>query len=101
LTALRSRRTFLTIGRDRDTFDPAKDRANQEKHGVSLSLLGAVLAGETVTFPDERRGYGEIRFITFGYVQGRLHVAVWTQRGDTLRAISVRKANAREQKRYG
>ena len=36
-------------------FDPAKEAANVAKHGVSLSLLGAVLAGEVITFPDERR----------------------------------------------
>lgn len=82
-------------------FDPAKDAANKTKHGVSLSLLGAVLDGATVTFPDDRRDYGEPRFITFGYVEERLHVAAWTPRGDTFRAISVRKANAREQDRYG
>ncbi len=83
------------------TFDPAKDAANIEKHGVSLSLLGSVLDGETVTREDTRRDYGERRFATYGYVDGRLHAAVWTPRGDGIRAISVRKANAREQDRHG
>ncbi len=63
------------------TFDPAKEAANQEKHG--------------------RRDYGEPRFVTFGYIDQRLYVGVWTPRGDTFRAISVRKANDKEQKRYG
>lgn len=31
----------------------------------------------------------------------RLHVAVWTERDGEVRAISVRKANEREQERYG
>lgn len=83
------------------TFDDAKDEANLAKHGVSLALLSAVLDGETVTFPDERFNYGEARYVTFGYVDRRLHVAVWTLRGDAVRALSVRKANDREQKRYG
>jgi hypothetical protein len=34
-------------------------------------------------------------------VDRRLHVVVYTVRGDRLRVISVRKANAREQTRYG
>jgi uncharacterized DUF497 family protein len=34
-------------------------------------------------------------------VDGRLRVAVYKVRGDRLRVISVRKANAREQTRYG
>ncbi|WP_425404300.1 BrnT family toxin [Hwanghaeella sp.] len=82
-------------------FDPAKEAANVAKHGVSLSLLGAVLAGEVITFPDERRDYGEARFVTFGLVKGRLYVAVWTPRSEGIRAISVRKANRREEDRYG
>lgn len=82
-------------------FDLAKEAVNQDKHGVSLSLLEAVLVGETVTFPDDRRDYGERRFVTFGYVDGRLYVAVWTPRGSAFRSISVRKANSREQDRYG
>ncbi|MBB4267839.1 BrnT family toxin [Roseospira visakhapatnamensis] len=90
----------MTSGRT-ITFDPAKETANQDKHGVSLSLLGAVLEGETVTREDTRRDYGEARFATYGYVEDRLYVAVWTRRGDILRSISVRKANAREQERYG
>ncbi|SIS85095.1 BrnT family toxin [Insolitispirillum peregrinum] len=83
------------------TFDPSKEAVNQEKHGVSLALLEAVLKGEVTTFPDDRRDYGEPRFVTFGYVEQRLYVGVWTPRGDTFRAISVRKANSKEQKRYG
>jgi hypothetical protein len=31
----------------------------------------------------------------------RLIMVVWTQRGDTRRIISMRKCNAREQRRYG
>ena len=37
----------------------------------------------------------------FGYVEGRFHVCVHTVREDTIRIISVRKANDREVKKYG
>ena len=48
--------------------------------------------------PDHRRDYGEERSIGFGHVQGRLMAVVFTQRPpDTIRIISFRKANAREQ----
>lgn len=86
---------------NRITFDPGKDAANMAKHGVSLATAAEVLANATQTLPDRRRDYGEHRFITFGYVRGRLHVAVWTPRADDIRAISVRKANVKEQARYG
>lgn len=82
-------------------FDPAKDADNREKHGLSLDLVGAVIEAATVTFLDQRFDYGEDRFVSFGYVEGRLHVAVWTERDGAVRAISVRKANAKEQERYG
>jgi uncharacterized DUF497 family protein len=88
-------------GERRVVFDPAKEEANLAKHGVSLSLVGVVLDGMTATIPDDRHDYGEVRLVTFGYVGDRLHVASWTMWGDTIRAISVRKANSREQRRYG
>lgn len=51
--------------------------------------------------PDERRAYGEARLQAYGLIAGRLHVLAFTMRGDVLRAISLRKANSREVKRYG
>lgn len=85
------------------TFDPAKQAANLAKHGLSLALCAEVLAGSVHTAEDVRFDYGERRFVTFGYVDGRLYVAVWTpaRDRDAVRAISVRKANAKEQQRYG
>jgi uncharacterized DUF497 family protein len=82
-------------------FDPAKDAANIEKHGLSLSLTAEIIAAATATFLDDRYDYGEDRFVSFGYVAEKLHVAVWTERDGAIRAISVRRANKREQKKYG
>ncbi|MBF0296818.1 MAG: BrnT family toxin [Magnetococcales bacterium] len=45
--------------------------------------------------------YGEQRFITVGKLDDRMVVMVWTRREDTLRIISLRKANEREQGKYG
>ncbi|MFA6964449.1 BrnT family toxin [Bosea sp. (in: a-proteobacteria)] len=44
--------------------------------------------------------YGEERFVTIGILDGRMVVTVWTDRGDSRRIISMRKANEREQARY-
>ncbi len=49
---------------------------------------------------DDRRDYGEVRLQLWGLIDGRLHVAVVTPRGDDLRVISLRKANGKEVKRY-
>lgn len=54
-----------------------------------------------VDYVDDRRDYGEVRWISSGYLDGRLLVIVWTQRGDTRHVISMRKANEREQAKFG
>jgi uncharacterized DUF497 family protein len=82
-------------------YDEAKDAANVAKHGLSLAFGGRVLrAPGRITKVDTRRDYGETRFIAFGRVEERLYVAVWSQRGDVARIISVRKANERERREY-
>lgn len=52
------------------------------------------------TIEDLRFDYGEQRFITYGYLDGRLCIYCWTWRGPKVRIISLRKANDRERKGY-
>jgi len=54
-----------------------------------------------LTVEDTRQPYPETRFITFAPIKNRLCVIAWCYRNDALRVISMRKANAREVKRYG
>jgi uncharacterized DUF497 family protein len=51
---------------------------------------------------EDERAYRERRFTSVGLIGERMHVAVWTvrRRGDRVRLISLRKANAREVRRY-
>ena len=49
---------------------------------------------------DERKSYGEERYQLFGCIDERLFVIVFTYRGDAIRIISARKANAREVRAY-
>ncbi len=35
-----------------------------------------------------------------GWIGKRIYVAIWTQRGDTIRLISVRRARKNEEKVY-
>jgi uncharacterized DUF497 family protein len=50
---------------------------------------------------DDRFDYGEERIVTIGYLDERMMVVVWTQRGSARHVISMRKANDREKVRYG
>lgn len=89
------------IGLVRFVFDPEKDKFNLAKHGVSLALAEILFTGAHVSIADERFDYGEARRIAFGFINGRLFVCVYSDRGLQRRVISLRKANQREVKRYG
>ncbi|GAA5235836.1 BrnT family toxin [Verticiella sediminum] len=82
------------------TFDPAKNESNIAKHGVSLSLASNLEWPEVMCKPDTRQDYHEVREIGYGVIGDRLYCVVFTQRGDTMHVISLRKANSREVKHY-
>jgi uncharacterized DUF497 family protein len=44
--------------------------------------------------------YSEVRYMATGYIFNRLHRVVYTIRDDRTRIISLRRANARERRRY-
>jgi len=79
-------------------FDPVKDKANIAKHGVSLGRAETMFVDDALIEIDDRRDYGEPRWILYGEIDGRLHVLAFTVRQGITRAISLRKANDREQK---
>jgi uncharacterized DUF497 family protein len=82
-------------------YDPDKDDANRDKHGVSLGFAAEVLADpDRVDVLDTRFDYGEERFVTYGFAEGRVWVCVHAPRSGVARIISVRKANERETQRY-
>lgn len=77
-------------------FDPAKDAANVEKHGVSL--VRAVDLDPLVYVEDDRFDEGRLR--VYGFLDDVPHCLVVTERGDKLRVISLRRVHAREMRRY-
>ena len=50
---------------------------------------------------DTHHDYGEQGFRVFSYIGSRLHAVVITPRAGSIHVISLRKANRREQQRYG
>ncbi|MET0267865.1 MAG: BrnT family toxin [Duganella sp.] len=59
-----------------------------------------VFDGLCATTIDNRIHYGEVRKVTPGYLDNRVVVVVWTDRGHARRIISMRKANERETKNF-
>ncbi len=82
------------------SFDPAKRLRTLEQRGLDFLDAERVFAGRTLEFQDARRDYGEERSVCLGLLQGRVVVIVYTQRSFCRHIISLRKANAREQRRY-
>lgn len=82
------------------TYDAEKRAVTLEKRGLDFEDAVQVFAGTTIDIEDDRRDYGEARWLTFGQLSGRLVALVWTPRGERRHIISMRKANDREKKRY-
>ena len=84
----------------RITFDQKKSAENEEKRCLSFELVEKFQWTTALTGPDTRRDYGERRYIAIGFIDDRLHVLIYTKRGDALRVISLRRANKREIRLY-
>ncbi|SHI07261.1 BrnT family toxin [Marivita hallyeonensis] len=83
------------------SYDPAKRAITLDMRGLDMADAEAVFEGACITFEDDRRDYGETRHITVGYLRNRMVIVAWTERDETRRIISMRKANGREQRTYG
>ena len=83
-------------------WDDDKDDINRCKHGVALED-GIPVFGDSkrLTKVDDRFDYQETRYETIGLIDKRVYVVIYTMRESVIRIISVRKANKREQTRYG
>ncbi|OYU11189.1 MAG: hypothetical protein CFE38_13535 [Comamonadaceae bacterium PBBC1] len=81
-------------------FDREKQERTLRERGLDFARAKEVFEGIHITGQDARLEYHEDRFITVGYLDGRLLVLVWTPRGGARRIISMRKANDREKTLY-
>jgi uncharacterized DUF497 family protein len=80
-------------------YDSAKRDKTLMERGLDFALAAQLFSGLTLTQPDTRVDYGETRYMTAGWLTGRMVVVVWTPRGANRRIISMRKANERECKK--
>ena len=77
-------------------FDPEKDALNVAKHGVSLARAADLDLREVVH--DER--YAEARSRAYGLLDDLPYCLAFVYRGETIRAISLRRAQLKEFRRY-
>ncbi len=81
-------------------WDEGKRRANYAKHGLDFRDAEKIFQDITITAEDNRRDYGERRFISLGRLEDVVVVIVYTERNENIRIISMRKANQREKQAY-
>ncbi|HEY4943718.1 MAG TPA: BrnT family toxin [Rhizomicrobium sp.] len=80
-------------------YDPTKREWTLRERGLDFDDAAKLFERPTLTQSDDRRDYGEVRFLTYGRLNGRLVLVVWTPRNQTRHIISMRKCNDREQKK--
>lgn len=81
-------------------FDEEKRQQTLEHRGLDFADAASLFDGTEFTALDDREDYGEDRFQTVGLLAERLVMIIWTPRGEARRIISMRKCNAREQRRF-
>jgi uncharacterized DUF497 family protein len=81
-------------------FDPAKDRRNRARHGLSLAFASQLAWDEALVWVDERFQYDEVRMVGLVPEGERLYYLAFVDRGDVRRIISLRYAARREVKHY-
>ncbi len=79
------------------TWHEPKRQDNLQKHGVDFADAESVFSGPTFTFEDDRKNYGEQRWVTLGLLVDKVMVIVHTETEDEIRVISMREANKNEQ----
>ena len=82
-------------------WDVAKNQTNIRKHGVSFETAQRIFEGPVLTWFDDRKDYGEDRYISIGTVKNAaLIVIAHTGRDDRIRLISARPASRKERQAY-
>jgi len=83
-------------------WDEEKATANLHKHGVGFEESITVFDDpQTLTIFDEAHSDQEDRYIDIGRsASGRVLVVVYTERGESIRIISCRRATLAERRQY-
>ncbi len=83
-------------------WDENKARTNLAKHGVGFAEAATVFGDPlSLTIPDRAHSQNEDRFVILGTSHnGKSLVVVPTERGDSIRLISARRASRQERKNF-
>ena len=83
------------------SFDPAKRDKVLRERGLDFADAGKVFDGRSKSIIDVRADYGEVRQVTYGWMDEVAVAIVWTERDDTCRVISMRRMHQWEIRNVG
>ncbi len=73
-------------------WDEEKNRANIRKHGLDFADAWRLFTMPMLVLPDDRKDYGEDRWIGLGLLRRTIAVVVFVEREqDMIRIISLRR----------
>lgn len=82
-------------------WDETKARSNRLKHGVTFNEAEQAFDDQSaIEFLDEMNSESEVRYQIIALSPLRLLFVAFTVRGETIRIISARKANAEQTRIY-
>lgn len=81
-------------------WDEAKRAQTIRERGLDFAEAETVFGGDFYTRIDDRHDYGEVRYITVGFLGDRFVAITWTPRRNGRRIISMRYGHEREKARY-
>jgi hypothetical protein len=80
-------------------FDPKKSEANLEKHGLDFDEAKALWSDVNALEIPAKSEFETRKMLIAGY-DGKVWTAIFTERGNKVRIISVRRARKNEQDLY-
>jgi uncharacterized DUF497 family protein len=82
------------------TFDASKRRTALRERGLDFADAAQVFAGRHAVLESAQTGRAEPRFVSAGWLAGRMVVLVWTPTPNGRRIISMRHCHAKEERRW-
>lgn len=81
-------------------WDEDKNIANIKNHDIDFCDAWKIFNEPILKKIDNRKNYGEERWIGLGRLEELIIIIVYTYRAEKIRIISIRRANRNERKTY-
>ncbi len=88
-----------TVKQNGFEWDDVKNARNIEKHSLGFWEASTIFKGVVLEIPSPY-DYGEERTLAIGILEGKEILVVYTEREDTKRIISARRARKNEREAY-